>query len=385
MLTQLDLRTFKCFERKCLPLAPLTVLTGLNASGKSTTIQALTLVQQSLSERPADGVLALNGDTVNLGAALDLVHDEVGRRSVGIGVSRGELRVDWSFTAPEDGWLLAMELPLSNARWSGVDLPEREGGPLFTEDELAVTAVAALRQALIGAAYLSAERLGPRETYPLGSAEAHRTVGALGERAPGTLYWHGRREVHPALCLPDTPPTLLRQTDAWLGEFFPGAGMEIERVSRTNLVRLGLRTSARSDFRRPQNVGFGLSNVLPILVAALNASPGDLLLIENPEVHLHPAGQAKIGRLLARVAAATGAQVILETHSDHVLNGVRRAVRERETRPDQVGLLFFRPPQEGLDQVVSPQLDVEGNIDHWPEGFFDQFEKDMSYFAGWGD
>ena len=116
-----------------------------------------------------------------------------------------------------------------------------------------------------------------------------------------------------------------------------------------------------------------------------NAAPGDLLLIENPEVHLHPAGQAKIGRLLARVAAATGAQVILETHSDHVLNGVRRAVRERETRPDQVGLLFFRPPQEGLDQVVSPQLDVEGNIDHWPEGFFDQFEKDMSYFAGWGD
>lgn len=383
MLTQLELRTFKCFERKRLPLAPLTVLTGLNASGKSTTIQALTLVQQSLLERPADGVLALNGGTVKIGAALDLVHDEAGRRSVGVGVTHDGVTLSWTFTAPEDGWTGAMELPLSGARWSGIDLPARDKGTLFTAQELDQPAVAALYRALVGATYLSAERLGPRETYPLSSAEAHRTVGALGERAPGTLYWWGERSIHPKLRLPDTPPTLLRQTDAWLSQFFPGAGMEVERVPRTNLVRLGLRLSSRSDFRRPQNVGFGLSNVLPILVAALNAAPGDLLLIENPEVHLHPAGQARVGRLLAQVAAATGAQVVLETHSDHVLNGVRRAVREGEARHDQVGLLFFRPAQEGLDQVVSPQLDADGNIDHWPEGFFDQFEKDMSYFAGW--
>ena len=121
-------------------------------------------------------------------------------------------------------------------------------------------------------------------------------------------------------------------------------------------------------------------------MAALSAGHEDLLLIENPEVHLHPAGQATMGGFLAKVAAA-GVQVIMETHSDHVLNGVRRAVKNNVLAPDDAALHFFRPRQEAdrdrVAQVQSPHLDGEGNIDDWPEGFFDQFDKDMNYFAGW--
>jgi predicted ATPase len=151
-----------------------------------------------------------------------------------------------------------------------------------------------------------------------------------------------------------------------------------------NAVTLGIRTSDETDYHRPINVGFGLTQILPILVAVLSANRNDLLLIENPEVHLHPAGQALMGSFLA-LAASTGPQIILETHSDHVLNGIRRAVRKQTLKPQQVALHFFRPPQPDLDQVVSPQLDLLGNIDVWPEGFFDQFDKDMNYFAGWGE
>ncbi len=126
--------------------------------------------------------------------------------------------------------------------------------------------------------------------------------------------------------------------------------------------------------------------VLPVVVAALSCDVEGLLLVENPEAHLHPAGQAKMGRFLGQVAAA-GVQVVVETHSDHVLNGVRRAVKDGMLQASGVALHFFRSRSDaaeaGTSQVISPEIDEEGNIDEWPEGFFDQFDKDMSYLAGW--
>ena len=93
-----------------------------------------------------------------------------------------------------------------------------------------------------------------------------------------------------------------------------------------------------------------------------------------------------MGGFLAEVAAA-GVQVMLETHSDHVLNGIRRAVRNNILPSADVALHYFRPrhdaEQRGAAQVQSPYLDREGNIDDWPDGFFDQFDKDMNEFAGW--
>jgi predicted ATPase len=89
-----------------------------------------------------------------------------------------------------------------------------------------------------------------------------------------------------------------------------------------------------------------------------------------------------MGQFLATVANA-GVQVIIETHSDHVLNGIRRAVKSSLILPEQVALHFFRPRCDEQSQVITPQVDETGNIDVWPEGFFDQFDKDMNHFAGW--
>ena len=149
-------------------------------------------------------------------------------------------------------------------------------------------------------------------------------------------------------------------------------------------MTLGLRTSDATEFHSPVHTGFGLTQTLPIVVSALSAAQGDIILIENPEVHLHPAGQALMGQFMADVAR-TGIQVLVETHSDHVLNGVRRAVKGERLAADQVAIHFFRSRSTELPQVQSPALDKDGNIDDWPEGFFDQFDKDANYFAGWGD
>lgn len=91
-----------------------------------------------------------------------------------------------------------------------------------------------------------------------------------------------------------------------------------------------------------------------------------------------------MGQFLTEVAAA-GVQVVAESHSDHVLNGIRRSVKAEKLGAEEIVLHFFRPRDEEGDQVISPILDASGNIDHWPEGFFDQFDKDLNHFAGWGD
>jgi len=151
--------------------------------------------------------------------------------------------------------------------------------------------------------------------------------------------------------------------------FFPGCAFTVEQVPQANAVTLGLRTSEDTGFHRPIHEGFGLTQVFPIVVAALSAAEEDILLIENPEVHLHPAGQALMGQFLADVARA-GVQVILETHSDHVLNGIRRSVKARRLAVEQVAIHFFRPRSTAEEtQVFSSVLDDSGNIDSWPEGF----------------
>jgi predicted ATPase len=124
--------------------------------------------------------------------------------------------------------------------------------------------------------------------------------------------------------------------------------------------------------------GFGLTQILPILVAILAARKDDVLLIENPEVHLHPHAQQSIGTLLALVASS-GVQIVVETHSDHVLNGIRLAAKSGGISADNVAVHFFSPTQsDGKFTPLSPRLDGDGRLDAWPEGFFDQFDLALS-------
>jgi predicted ATPase len=395
VLTELRLDFFKCFRTLRLKLAPFTLLTGANASGKSTVVQALTLLHQSAIDTNWSGQLLLDGSILSLGTLGDVVDKVNGRRGFSIGLSAPDFHCDWNFEsgASLDGEVrsadredIAVPLAKLSLRTGGQELfsaADHQGSLLPPHPSPLRGALARLIERIT---YVSAERMGPRETYPLFDPSRHDTVGPRGERAPGKLYWYENDAVlEPMRFAGESAPTLYKQTQAWLSDFFPGASFDVQRVLRANLVTLGIRTSTDTDHHRPQHVGFGLTHVLPILVACLHAREEDLILIENPEVHLHPLGQMKMGMFLARVAAA-GVQMIVETHSDHVLNGLRRAVKTKILSPERAALYFFQPrslaEKRGEAQVISPRLDREGNIDHWPDGFFDQFDKDMGYFAG---
>ena len=118
---------------------------------------------------------------------------------------------------------------------------------------------------------------------------------------------------------------------------------------------------------------------LPVIVAGLLAPPGSLFLVENPEAHFHPAGQSRIGRFLA-VLAASGVQVIVETHSDHVLNGVRLAAVDpaHPVRHDQIIVQYFHADDSAAKRALPIDVTAKGGLSTWPDGFFDQSEKDLA-------
>lgn len=376
MLTRIDLHHFKCFELLRLPLAPLTLLTGLNASGKSSVLQTLALLNQTINERESSIRLILNGRVVQLGTTADLVDEETSKDTFGISLDSDEKVFEWAFCGNRHERSMMIKRVSINGK--AILNPQLLHCMLPIDDE--DQAIQTLAHNLRDLTYITAERIPPQETYQLGDPHMSNGVGSRGEHAISILHWGEDEPVYDELILPESPGILLRQVEERMRTLFPGFRINLQLAG--NSLILGLRISDTTRFHNPTHTGFGLTQILPIIVAILAANRGDIIMIENPEIHLHPAGQALVGQFMADAAAA-GIQLLVETHSDHVLNGVRRAVKASRISADQVAIHFFRPRSEGLTQVMSPTIDNSGNIDHWPDGFFDQFDKDANYFAGW--
>jgi predicted ATPase len=125
-------------------------------------------------------------------------------------------------------------------------------------------------------------------------------------------------------------------------------------------------------------MGFGVSYALPVILAGLTAQPGGILIVENPEAHLHPAGQSRMGVFLAWLAGR-GVQVVVETHSDHVLNGIRRSIGEHGyLRSSDAVLHFFDSTENDEPRIQRLDFTSVGGVSHWPKGFFDQYQIDIA-------
>ena len=169
--------------------------------------------------------------------------------------------------------------------------------------------------------------------------------------------------------------TLGQQVSLWMGNL--GQEVMVEPRVYDDIRSAGFRFAlwegdSFSKWYSPINVGFGLTHSLPIFVTLLSRPQGSIALIENPESHLHPKAQVEMGRFIAK-AASLGVQVLVETHSDHVLNGIRLAVKERTLVPDDVALNFMTTA-DGVVKVLNPNILPSGAVDVWPHGFFDEHE-----------
>ena len=364
MIKSISLRNFKCFEEETLELGQLTLLSGLNGMGKSTVLQALLLLRQSQMQGMLHDIgLELNGDLIRIGTAKDALYEDAKEERIEFGLTlHDRTRAQWSFQYDQVSDVMAKE------HYSVME--EIYQSSLFTDDFH----------------YLQAERLGPRPSYEMSDymVRQHEQLGVRGEYAAHFLEVHGKKPVlNESVLHPSTKSIQLQdQIEAWISEVSPGTRLHLTSHSEMDRVELqySFITGAHlSKHFRSTNVGFGITYTLPVLLALLSISNSQLILLENPESHLHPKGHARLGSLMAQ-AASGGCQIIVETHSDHVLNGIRVAVKNQKIKADQVKIYFFDREEvngEVNARINSPQIDTDGRIDFWPDNFFDEWDKSL--------
>jgi predicted ATPase len=364
VITAVTLERFKRFDELALPIRRLTVLTGANGVGKTTIIHALLLARQAALNPRRDTVDLNDVDALQLGEATDIIHRQSGGDSISVAVVEDGFESRWILRAPEERSLSAV-VSQRPERYSGT---LRRRAPAFT--------------------YLCAERFGPRDVLRASSAPLETLgIGVHGEFTAQVLASSDRSKVRPGRLVPGQAEgrvrNLLHQTEAWMTAIVRPLQIQADWFPSTSITRLMFKTPGiQSEWTRPPNMGFGVSYALPIVVAALRAPADGLLLIENPEAHLHPAGQSGVGAFLAQVAS-DGVQIVIETHSDHVLNGIRTAIATGRAplEGSDVAVHFFRPEVEGGSFVETLEVGETGDVSSWPKGFFDQSQRDLAQLA----
>jgi predicted ATPase len=354
MIDEIGIASFKSVRALHVGLGRLTVLTGLNNSGKSTVIQAVRMCCAAAkgSSPYIDGF----GGYSDLKSHLTHAHEAIDLKLI----RAGETILDLSLTS------------------KGHICKRVEEGPLVQ--------------------YISADRYGPRVSLPLINEDFNSlTVGALGQYSAHYARIFEDTVVDVALRHPGTNSNIFKhQLMRWMGEISPGVKLEFDVSKRYDT------SSLEVDGNRPTNSGFGISYTLPIVLCLLsmtgslgNDEPdprlkpwfdsiernGGMLLLENPEAHLHPRGQTSIGRLIA-MAAATGLQILVETHSDHLLDGIRLGVKEAEIpEPEKVRIKYFSKNEAEGTEIEEIAVRADGKLDRWPQGFFDQYSLNLRALA----
>lgn len=400
MLRSVKLTNFKCFEQLDLELTPLNLLCGLNGMGKSSVLQAVLVLRQSLETGELQkGRLVLGGGRADLGTGVDVLFEDAERDVLGFTLKSDNMKKSWEVTfdcsRTADLLDITARSPLADLQDELTDI-DRERLPPFLKAALddRLTGAGDLRDGLnewqdeneppFGGrlVYVNAERVGPRKFYPFSDVLARRgDFGASGEYAWSYLN-RNQNAVFPAgdpRCIEGGSRGLLDVVDQWLQDVCPGVHLQLQAVTAADALIAGFAFDRAGDVEsrkyRATNVGFGLSYVLPVILALLSGT-GTLCLIENPEAHLHPRGQTKLAELAARASVA-GVQVLAETHSDHFMDGVRIAVRDGLIEPKDAAFHYFE--RDGNKSIVtSLKADSDGRLSHWPAGFFDQHEENLT-------
>ena len=375
MITKLKISNFKSHYNTELNMGPLTALTGMNSSGKSSVLQSLLLLRQSFKKGRLSTGLDLNKPLCDIGKGYDALSRSAENDIItfAMDVETGE-RYEWNFDLTReklgDTFIPSTKTPILSPSLSPLSL--------FTNNFQ----------------YLSASRWANRNLYPMDSyaVETEKQLSleyGQGELVAHFLHHYGNHRdfdiqldsvLHPDY----SSKKLLEQTIAWESEVSPRVTMTVEKRADNITVEYGYTgTENGSPIKglRAENVGFGLSYSLPVIVALLASSPDSLLIIENPEAHLHPRGQAKLAELMALTAQA-GVQIILETHSDHIFNGLRKAIATKKIDKDKVKIHFFELNEDNISEGTEIQLSEKGRILNYKKGLFDQFDEDLDKLLG---
>lgn len=356
-----------------MPLKPLTLIAGVNGAGKSSIIQALLLLVQSCKDKDYDwkNHLVINGGLTDLDDARFLMYNsaETTQKTVDIAVENDdEQEIIFAITPKQTDTVAPCvatgNLDEAKSKW-----------PLFAESMV----------------YLYADRDRPRGKYV--ASGKTRLDSRLGDRTASNAAFLLAREINAnkniaieSLKRPEAKDaSVLRNVSSWIGYIMGDAvdvtAKETEKDKEARFEYTIKNKNGEGQVLSPLNMPFGHSYILPIVLAVLTASKDSLIMIENPESHLHPSAQSRMGEFLSR-AANEGVQIIIETHSDHLMNGIRIACRNGLITPDKIEMdLIGKESKDIQDHSRFPvKLREDGTVVSWIPGFFDEWEEALKQF-----
>ncbi len=345
MLNKIEIRNFKSIGKALLKLAPLTILTGANSSGKSTVIQALMLLIKHSRTR----------NIYSMEELIRYLNDFSSIRNKKVNAKLIEIKVTDINNVVHQVSLSVNEVVTNSTleylyEQSNVDtIPE-----LF---------------------YLNANRIGAQELV----SSSERKVGNLGEFLFSS-FEKIKGEILPSELINfEGSKTISYQLSQWLS-LITCSPTELITEKISDQVKVSFLVKNIDSNVSPFNLGAGMSYVAKVLIICLMAKKGDLVLLENPEVQLHPKTQALLGVFLTFIASK-GIQLIIETHCEHLINKIAYQIYEEKINAEDV-IIHYKPSVSESFQTLTIDEngkfnDVDKKVIGFPSGFFDATLKEL--------
>ncbi|MFB4391364.1 MULTISPECIES: DUF3696 domain-containing protein [unclassified Pseudomonas] len=404
MFTSLWLTNFKAWkDTGAVALTPVTMVLGTNSSGKSSLLQSLLLLKQTVQSPDRTVHLNLGGDEINdlfsfgdFDSVLRQGAESPRQFSISFHFQRADARVPsggleaW-YGKTASGSVAVQELTLwtdkrefrcvrrdrgafsvfvdneAQPRFKGRHYaPERsisfsadavadldQDGPLVEDLSLSI------RRELEGISYLGPLRRKPERDYPWNKSKPG-DVGSDGSNAIGAL-------LASALLRSEDQSYIVDGVSKWLSRMKVAQRLEVRQQGRSNRYELIVhRDGVACNLR---DVGIGVSQVLPVLVVAYFAAPGSTIILEEPEIHLHPLAQSILAELFVEVARQRNVQFIIETHSEHLFRRMQTLIATDKAQREDVSMYFVK---RRAKNAILQKLEVDefGAVSNWPENFF---------------
>lgn len=355
----LTIEGFKCFkENTTFDFNNITLLTGANSVGKSSVIQSLLLLKK-VSEKSFNVQSKLIEVNLNDSEyALQLGdYDDI----------KTKLDNDYEDLFSSKSKDICFVLQGGTAKIEPANNLDAEKSVNVSLDEQSIEL---LNQILDnGFVYLNADREAPHYNYK--NVANNEFCDCHGRNTGSVIRKHENDNCpkNRSFGFADNNKWKV-ELDKWLGYIFPGVILNVAPGKDQDSYQIRVHDNAVS------NVGFGITYALPILVSGLTVPEGGMLIVENPEAHLHAKAQSNMGYFLARMAAA-GVRVIIETHSEHIVNGIRRMIVEGKTEMSHGDMtIYFFQNKDGEKNIKEITMDKNGNLSAFPKDFFDQVRQD---------
>ena len=351
MIRHLSIENFKSIGDIEIYLGRVNLLAGTNSSGKSTIIQSLLLMLQNNKS-----FIGFNGDYARLGD-----YDDVRCRFL---PSSRDIVLKATY---EDGGYLYHKYSRTENNKLNLTIEKTDAGErdLFDADNRLIQ-------------YLSCHRLGPLPMYRK-DMTVKDDIGIEGEYAVSYLDRHKEDTLEDNICKSKANLTLMGQVNYWL-KYIVGAEINTSDMVGTDYVKASYNFNEVTDLR-PINIGSGISYLISVIIMCLASRVGALLIIENPEIHLHPNAQSKVCEFLYFIAE-NNRQIIVETHSDHIFNGYRSGIVTGTMDKDKINIMFVYEKEDMMTDVMKVEIGKYGRVENQVKNLFDQFDSDMQKMVG---